>query len=138
MAQSTDLMDRGWAIYWPASACFIRHIERLTIAAPSSKSWLHDLPKTNRSGLAVLLERARRKTMRIWAEQSPFELKDELKKRGYRWSDGADGRARSWYIDVDEANEATEIEFLRTTIYMRDVEPRIQAMNAINRFSRRV
>ena len=95
-----------------------------------------DLSKTNRSALAVLLERARRKTLRIWAEQSPFGLKDELKKRGYRWSDGADGRPRSWYIDVDEANEATEIEFLRTTIYLREVEPRIQAINAINRFSR--
>jgi DNA polymerase III subunit epsilon len=97
-----------------------------------------DLSKTNRSALAVLLERARRKTMRIWAEKSPFELKDELKKRGYRWSDGADGRPRSWYVDVDEANAATETEFLRTTIYLRDVEPRIQTMNAINRFSSRV
>jgi DNA polymerase III subunit epsilon len=76
-----------------------------------------DLPKPRQSALAVLLARARRKTMRIWAEQSPFELKDELKKRGYRWSDGADGRPRSWYIDVDEANEANEIDFLRTTIY---------------------
>ena len=96
-----------------------------------------DLSKPNRSALAILLERARRKTVRIWAEQSPFELKDELKKRGYRWSDGADGRPRSWYIDVDEASEPIEIEFLRTTIYLRDVEPRIQAMNAINRFSNR-
>lgn len=97
-----------------------------------------DLSKTNRSILAALLERARRKTMRIWAEQSPFELKDELKKRGYRWNDGADGRPRSWYIDVDETNAATETEFLRTTIYLREVEPRIQAMTAINRFSSRV
>jgi DNA polymerase-3 subunit epsilon len=96
-----------------------------------------DLPKLNRSALAVLLERARRMTMRIWAEQSPFELKDELKKRGYRWSDGADGRPRSWYIDVDEASQATEIEFLRKSIYQRDVEPRVQAMSAINRFSNR-
>src|SRR5260370_13358288 len=93
-----------------------------------------DLPKPNRSALAVLLARARRKTMRIWAEQSPFELKDELKKRGYRWSDGTDGRPRSWYIDVDEANQATEIDFLRSTIYFRDVKNRIQAMNTINRF----
>jgi DNA polymerase-3 subunit epsilon len=96
-----------------------------------------DLPGRNRSALAVLLGRARRKTMRIWAEHSPFNLKDELKKRGYRWSDGVDGRPRSWYIDVDEADEATEIEFLRTAIYLRDVEPRVQAMNAVNRFSNR-
>jgi DNA polymerase-3 subunit epsilon len=96
-----------------------------------------ELPKVNKPALAVLLERARRKTIRIWAEQSPFDLKDELKKRGYRWSDGADGRPRSWYIDVDEASLASEIEFLRTTIYLRNVEPRIQAMSAINRFSNR-
>lgn len=96
-----------------------------------------DVPKQSRSGLAVLLERARRKTMRIWAEQSPFELKDELKRRGYRWSDGTDGRPKSWYVDVDEASQAAEIEFLRTTIYLRDIQPRIQAMNAINRFSNR-
>ena len=73
--------------------------------------------------------------MRIWAEQSPFELKDELKQRGYRWSDGADGRPRSWYIDVDQDDQATEIEFLRKTIYLRDVEPRVQSVSAFNRFS---
>ncbi|MET3365539.1 hypothetical protein ABH972_008083 [Bradyrhizobium ottawaense] len=25
----------------------------------------------------------------LWAEQSPFDLKDVLKRRGYRWSDGS-------------------------------------------------
>jgi DNA polymerase-3 subunit epsilon len=96
-----------------------------------------DIPGLNRSALAILLEQARRKTMRIWAEQSPFELKDDLKKRGYRWNDGTDGRPRSWHIDVDEGHQENEIEFLRTTIYLRDVRPRIQAMSAINRFSNR-
>ena len=97
-----------------------------------------DLPKLNRSGLSILLERARSRTMRIWAEQSPFEMKDELKRRGYRWSDGADGRPRSWYIDVDEVAQEPEIEFLRKTIYLRGVDPRIQPMTAMNRFSNRV
>lgn len=72
--------------------------------------------------------------MRIWADQAPFELMNALKKRGYRWSDGTDGRPSSWYIDVDEANAATETEFLRTTIYLSEVEPRIQAISAISRF----
>ena len=75
--------------------------------------------------------------MRIWAEQSPFEMKDELKRRGYRWSDGADGRLRSWYIDVDEVAQEPEIEFLRKIVYLRDVDPRIQPMTAMNRFSNR-
>jgi DNA polymerase-3 subunit epsilon len=51
----------------------------------------------------ALLEQARKRTMRVWAEQSPFDRKDTLKRRGYRWSDGNDGRPRSWYIDVEES-----------------------------------
>ncbi|CAN5217155.1 3'-5' exonuclease [soil metagenome] len=94
-----------------------------------------DLPALGKPALAALLERARKKTMRVWAEQSPFDLKDELKRRGYRWSDGADGRPKSRYIDVDESRQADEIAFLRSTIYLRDVEPRVQALTALSRFS---
>ncbi|WP_321576310.1 3'-5' exonuclease [Bradyrhizobium barranii] len=97
-----------------------------------------DIPKLNRSAFAILLERARRKTVRIWAEHSPFEFKDVLKKRGYRWSDGSDGRPRSWYLDVDEANQTAEVAFLQTTIYLQDIEPRMQIMSAMNRFSSRL
>lgn len=96
-----------------------------------------ELPETGKSALAALLDRARRKTMRVWAEQSPFDLKEELKRRGYRWSDGSDGRPKSWYIDVDEGQETAEIEFLRSTIYLREVDPRVQAFGAMNRFSTR-
>jgi DNA polymerase-3 subunit epsilon len=84
---------------------------------------------------------AGRKTIRIWAEQSLFELKDELKRRGYRWSDGADGLPRSRYIDVDQYKQRSETAFLRKVIYVRYVEPRVQAMSAMsamNRFSVRV
>jgi DNA polymerase-3 subunit epsilon len=75
--------------------------------------------------------------MRVWAEQSPFDLKDALKRRGYRWSDGSDGRPRSWYIDVAEDQLEDEITFLRTEIYLRNVEPRLQTLTALTRFSRR-
>ncbi|WP_456794199.1 hypothetical protein [Bradyrhizobium sp. USDA 4506] len=85
--------------------------------------------------LSMLLERARRKTIRIWAERSPFELKDALKRRGYRWSDGADGRPRSWYIDVDESNQNIEIEYLQKTIYQAEVDIQIQILTAFDRFS---
>ena len=95
-----------------------------------------DIPKLERSGLAILLERARRKTMRIWAEQSPFELKETLKRRGYRWSDGSDGRPRCWYVDVEEAALDDEIAFLRTEIYLQDdVSPSLQTLTAFSRFS---
>lgn len=96
-----------------------------------------DLPTTGSPALALLLETARKKTVRIWAEQSPFDLKDSLKRRGYRWSDGSDGRPRSWYVDVDEAAVEIELAFLKTEIYLRDVEPRMQTLTAFTRFSAR-
>jgi DNA polymerase III subunit epsilon len=68
------------------------------------------------------------------AEQSPFELKDALKRRGCRWCDGSDGRPKSWYLDIDESNLDDEIAFLKTEIYLRDVEPRLQALTAFDRF----
>jgi DNA polymerase III subunit epsilon len=83
------------------------------------------------------LEQARKKTVRVWAEQSPFELKDVLKRRGYRWSDGSDGRPRSWYVDVGETTVDAEIAFLKTEIYLREVTPRLQTLTAFTRFSAR-
>lgn len=71
------------------------------------------LPATGAPALGLLLENARKKTVRVWAEQSPFELKDSLKRRGYRWSDGNNGRPRSWYTDVCETMLNAEIAFLR-------------------------
>jgi DNA polymerase-3 subunit epsilon len=97
-----------------------------------------ELPTTGLPALAVLLDTARKKTMRVWAEQSPFDLKDSLKGRGYRWNDGSDGRPRSWYVDVCENALDDEIAFLRTEIYLRDVEPQMQTLTAFTRFSSRI
>jgi DNA polymerase III subunit epsilon len=93
------------------------------------------LPTTGSPALSVLLEKARKKTMRVWAEQSPFELKDALKRRGYRWSDGSDGRPRSWYVDLEKDQLDDELSFLKTEVYLKDVEPRLQVLTAFDRFS---
>ncbi|MCP2213979.1 3'-5' exonuclease [Bradyrhizobium diazoefficiens] len=94
-----------------------------------------ELAPAGAPALAVLLERARRKTVRVWTEQSPFDLKDALKRRGYRWSDGSDGRPRSWYVDVGETAVDDEIAFLKSAIYLRDIAPRLQTLTAFTRFS---
>jgi DNA polymerase-3 subunit epsilon len=98
----------------------------------------HTISGTERTALSLLLENARRKTIRIWAEQAPFDLKDELKKRGYRWSPGDEGRPKAWYVDVDEANRDDEIAYLRQCIYLRDVDLFAQTLSAFDRFSIRV
>jgi len=71
--------------------------------------------------LALLLETARKPTMRVWAEQTAFEFKDSLKRRGCRWNDGSDGRPKSGFIDVDVRALDDKISFLRTQIYRQDV-----------------
>ena len=98
----------------------------------------HTISGIERTALSLLLENARRKTIRIWAEQAPFDLKDELKKRGYRWSPGDEGRPKAWYIDIDEANRDDEIAFLRNSIYLGDVDLFVQTLSALDRFSIRM
>ena len=95
------------------------------------------LERTERPALASLLDRARKKTVRIWAEGAPYDLKNELKKRRYRWNDGSDGRPRSWHIEIDEDSLDAEMKFLRQEIYRRDVELLTQSVTALTRFSNR-
>ncbi|MEG8055409.1 3'-5' exonuclease [Sphingomonas sp. 22L2VL55-3] len=96
-----------------------------------------NLPVSNRTALAMLLDRARQPTWRIWAENSPYDLKDALKARGYRWNGDGNPNPRAWYIDVDDAGREAEISFLRKEIYLRDVELLVHRMDAYNRFSDR-
>ena len=51
--------------------------------------------------------------------------------------DGSDGQPRSWYVDIVEEQFEDEISFLKTEIYLRDVEPRIQPFTALSHFSAR-
>ncbi|MGA7965395.1 MAG: 3'-5' exonuclease, partial [Gammaproteobacteria bacterium] len=96
------------------------------------------LPGASGTALAALLTRARRKTIRVRAEHSPFDLKDKLKARGYRWNDGTDGQPKAWFIDVDEALRDAELKWLKTDIYQRDVDITCVNITALDRHSSRV
>ena len=97
----------------------------------------HPLPATARSVFAELLDCARRTTVRVWAQGSPFDLKDALKVRGYRWNDGTDGRPKSWFVDIDEKMRDAELSYLKKEIYQRAVDIECRAMTALDRFSNR-
>lgn len=98
----------------------------------------YKMPNSGRTALDHMLEGARKPSFRIWATYAPYELKDVLKARKYRWSDGSDGFPKAWHIDVDEALLEAEIEFLRAEIYQRDVEIVVTRVTAYERFSARV
>jgi DNA polymerase III subunit epsilon len=87
------------------------------------------------SAFGELLANSRKARVRIWAQNSPFDMKDILKARGYRWSDGSDGGPRSWWIDVAEEDAEEELRFLRSDIYQwADAEPPTKTLTAFERF----
>jgi DNA polymerase III subunit epsilon len=88
--------------------------------------------------LALLLESARRKTHRIWAIKAPFDLKDQLKARGYRFNGGTDGRPKAWYRDVSEGEEAdAEMAWLKETVYGGKEGWQVEKFDARTRYGRR-
>lgn len=84
---------------------------------------------------AELLQSSARCRIRIFAENAPFDMKDQLKARGYRWSDGSDGRPKAWWIEVDEDLYDDELRYLRAEIYRWDeAEPPTVRLTAHDRF----
>lgn len=96
------------------------------------------LPQSGNLALQVLLGNARSATIRIWAEGSPFDFKDDLKARGYRWNDGNNGKPKSWYRDVTEDDLSEELSYLRKDIYQREINVPVVKITAFDRFSVRV
>jgi len=95
------------------------------------------LPRSGRSALAQLLENARTPTWRIWAENSPFDLKDVLKARGYRWNGEGSAAPRAWYIDVTDHAREAEMAFLKAEIYRGEIDLLVRRIDAYDRFSDR-
>lgn len=96
------------------------------------------LPKAGVPAMRHLLERARRPSWRVWAENAPFDLKDALKARGYRWNGDENPSPRAWYIDVDDDAKEQELVYLRTEIYQRELELLVRKITAYERFSDRL
>lgn len=95
------------------------------------------LPRSGERALARLLSTARTPTWRIWAEGAPFDLKDVLKARGYRWNAEGLGGPKAWFIDVSEADKAAELDFLARDIGLGEREPLVRRVDAYDRFSER-
>lgn len=96
------------------------------------------LGDSGRTALAHVLEASAKTTMRIWAAGAPFEMKDLLRARFYRWNPGVDERPRAWFLDVDETAAEAEIAFLRAEIARPDWSPITTRITARERFSARV
>jgi DNA polymerase-3 subunit epsilon len=82
-----------------------------------------------------LLDTLERPMVRLWAIDAPFDMKDQLKARRYRWNGGTDGRPRAWYRELPEAELAREEEWLFANVYGRRVKLPVEPIAATRRFA---
>jgi DNA polymerase-3 subunit epsilon len=120
-----------------ASGLFSAHHRALDDSLALLELLALPLGDTGIPALGYLIEAARKPTIRIWATGAPFDRKDLLKARSYRWNTGDDGRARAWSIDVLEGEETAEIAFLREAIFDANWSPKTTRITALDRFSDR-
>lgn len=85
--------------------------------------------------LSVLLEAAGQTHHRLHATGAPFEAKDALKARGYRW----DGNQRVWATVLRSERALTaELAWLADAVYVgRTTRVRVESQDAGQRYSRR-
>lgn len=87
------------------------------------------------TGLSRLLSGSGQTRYKLRATSAPFEAKDKLKSRGYRW----DGEGRVWWCNLvsDESLDA-ECAWLRAEIYgARTARVQIEALSSRVQFSSR-
>lgn len=93
-----------------------------------------DLPISGIKVMKVLLEAARVPEIKIWALNSPFDNKDKLKDKGYRWN----GERKIWSGLVTKSDLEMEIDWLRHEVYEnRKFKLELEMVDAFNRFSSR-
>jgi DNA polymerase-3 subunit epsilon len=86
-----------------------------------------------------LLDNAARIEVRLWAARAPFEKKDLLRQRGYRWSPGGEGMRKAWYKDLPEDQVDAEMRYLNKEVYPKVmVVLPMDRLDAKVRYSRRV
>ncbi|HEY6871635.1 MAG TPA: 3'-5' exonuclease [Geobacteraceae bacterium] len=78
---------------------------------------LGQLPVSGTPIFRALLARAHEATSRVYAMGAPFDRKDLLKQRGYRWDDGSAGGCKAWWRDVPQEVEEDELAYLAAEVY---------------------
>ena len=95
-----------------------------------------ELPNSQQPVLKQLLTNALAIRFKLYATNSPYESKDLLKARGYRWSMNQNDKHRAWSIELTEDKVAEEINYLRSNVYGRSsINIPVEIFDAYSRFS---
>jgi DNA polymerase III subunit epsilon len=97
------------------------------------------LPVSKKTAFEILRKNAATKTFQIWATNAPFDKKDLLKSRGYRWNVGDNKSSKkAWWTAVPEQDKDEELEWLIAEIYGRKVDIPTSPVTAMARYSDRI
>lgn len=88
------------------------------------------LPGRESTALRSLLESARTPSIVLHAVDSPFEAKDRLKARGYRW----DAAKRVWWTSLAPDDYQDELAWLREEVYGGPFTPTSKEITAFERY----
>jgi len=119
-------MDQGW-FYDAHRALVDCHALLQVLSRPVGKSEV--------TGLQQLMGAAAKPSFKLRATGSPFEAKDQLKSRGYRW----DADAKVWFCTLaDQAQLDAELEWLKSDVYgRRHARVEVEALDSLARYSAR-
>ncbi len=92
-----------------------------------------------RNALSEVLAKMNETTFRLWAVGAPFDAKDLLKGRNYRWNDGTKpGSEKAWAIEVPESELEAELDWLKATVFRsKSIAVPVDRLDALTRFSER-
>ncbi len=90
----------------------------------------HDFGEVGGTVLGRLVAAAEQPSLKVFAIGAPFDRKDMLKRRGYRW----DANQQYWWTTVDAVDEASERAFLAECVYRPGQEPQVEPVTWHDRY----
>jgi len=92
------------------------------------------LPVSGITGLMHLLSGQQNPSYRVWARNSPFDNKDRLKARGYRW----EANEKCWFLETTESTLQSDLAALKQDGYNgKPAKIDIEKLDSRVRFSSR-
>lgn len=93
------------------------------------------LPKSGGRVMSVVREVALRDDHLVRAVDAPYDLRDKLKQRGYRWRPAELQNGKVWWTMTGDPE--AEVAWLQAEVYDREVKVPVHAITAHERFSDR-
>lgn len=96
------------------------------------------VPRSGRPVLETLLATARKPRWRIFAVEAPYDARESLRQRGYRWNATPEFGPRSWWVDLEMKRVEPELRFLEDEIFQRPINLPMREITAYDRYSIRM